>query len=76
MAGAPTGITTEGDLDNAIGAANNAAADSGTYVINLGADISLATALQQIDLAAGVTLDIEGNGFAIDGQDGQRGLYV
>jgi Bacterial Ig-like domain len=71
-------VTTEAQLNLAIIAAD--AATSGTVTIGLGADISLGTALEAINLKSGVTLDIEGNGYALDGgsQHGgsQRGLFI
>ncbi len=56
----------------------NAETASGTYVINLGtnATIALTQALTEISLHSGVTLDIEGNGATINGESNQRGLFV
>jgi hypothetical protein len=72
-------------LNAAISAADNAAAGSGAYAIELaaGADIALTSALKLISLASGVTLDIVGAGATIDGENettkasfDQRGLFV
>jgi hypothetical protein len=69
-------ISTEAQLNATILAADNAAAGSGVVSADLGANISLTTALKAINLRAGVTLDIEGEGYAIDGGGTQRGLFV
>jgi Hint domain len=70
-------ITNIADLDNVIAQANAETA-SGTYVINLGtnATIALTQALTEISLHSGVTLDIEGHGATINGESNQRGLFV
>jgi hypothetical protein len=70
------GITNERQLDAAIALANNDAAGSGTIMINLAGDISLGGALTAINLKSGNTLDIEGQGHAIDGGGSERGLFV
>jgi len=51
-------ITTEADLNAALAEAARATA-SGHYEIDLGADLSIATALSAINLQAGVTLEPE-----------------
>src|SRR5262249_18079029 len=67
-------ITTVADLDNVIAQANTKT--GGAFVIDLGADASIALtqALTEIDLHSGVTLDIEGNGATINGENAQQGL--
>ena len=79
-------ITTIADLNNVIEQADNPNATSGTtFEIDLGtnAPIALTSALDAINLAAGVTLDIEGDPtgaagvFAtLNGGGDQRGLFV
>ena len=74
-------VTTVAGLNAAIVAADDATVSvtSATlaFTIVLGSDISLgATELKAINLHAVVTLDIEGNGFALDGGGTQRGLFV
>ena len=70
-------VTTIAQLDNLIAQAN-AQTTSGTYEIDLGANASIALtqALTAISLHSGVTLDIEGNGATINGQNSQQGLFV
>jgi hypothetical protein len=46
------------------------------YVINITGNISLTSELLAINLPSGSTLDIEGNGFKLDGGGSQRGLFV
>src|SRR5271168_3440096 len=71
-------ITTVADLDNVIAQANTKT--SGAYVIELsdGANTSIALtqALTAISLHSGVTLDIEGNGATLNGENAQQGLFV
>jgi hypothetical protein len=67
-------VTTEDQLNNAIASAGSAG--SGAYEIDLGANISVTAALQAVSLSAGVTLDIVGSGFALDGGGAQQGLSV
>jgi Tetratricopeptide repeat len=69
-------MRTEAQLNAAITTANMAAAGWGTFTISLGANIALGSALTAINLRPGVSLDIEGNGYALDGGDTQRGLFV
>ena len=71
-------ITTVAQLDAAVTTANGEAANSGAYEIELGANASIALtqALTEINLHAGVTLDIEGNGATLDGENAQHGLFV
>ncbi len=80
-----TNVSNVTDLNTAIVNADKAAANSGVLEIDLqaGATIELATALEAINLQTGVTLDIVGNGAALDGanpnltvSDIQRGLFV
>lgn len=65
--------TTEDGLNAAITSAGGAG--SGAYEIDLGANISVTSALQAIGLSAGVTLDSVGSGFTLDG-DTRHGLSV
>src|SRR3954452_19714096 len=78
-------ITTIAQLNDVIGQANNAAANSGAYEIDLGLNvvIALTTGIYAINLKAGVTLDIKGHGATIDGKNeatqqsyNQRGFFV
>jgi glycosyltransferase involved in cell wall biosynthesis len=57
-----TVVTTYAELNAAITAANNAAPNSGTYEIDIGANI-YDPATPTINLPSGVTLDIVGNGY-------------
>ena len=65
-------VTTEAQLNAAITSATTGS--SGAYEIDLGANISMTPALQAISLSAGVTLDIVGSGFTLDGGGTQQGL--
>jgi hypothetical protein len=76
-------ITTVDELNDVLVQA--AGKSSGNYEIDLaaGANIELTTELKAINLQAGVTLDIKGNGATLDGKnettgvsDNQRGLFV
>src|ERR1700722_15910515 len=69
-------ITSIADLDNVIAQANSKG--SGSYEIDLGtnASIALTQALTAIKLQGTVTLDIEGNGATLNGEGGERGLFV
>ena len=69
-------VTTEAQLNDAIVQADKQAANSGAFEIDLGGNISLSTALEAINLQSGVTLDIVGKGFTLDGRGTQRGLFV
>jgi hypothetical protein len=79
-------VTTEAELNTAIETADNPNAASGTtFEIDLGAgaDIELSSALESINLASGVTLDIVGNGATLDGKNestgasyDERGFFV
>jgi hypothetical protein len=70
-------VTDETDLNTAIKAAAAAAANSGAYEIDIGQNITLTTALEAINLKTGVTLDIEGGNYALDGNHNtERGLFV
>ena len=71
-----TQVMSEADLNAAIAAADSAAANSGALEIDLGGNIALSSALNAINLKSGVTLDIEGGNFALDGGGAQRGLFV
>jgi len=63
-------------LSNEIRAADGVTAP-GTVTIALTQNITLGdTPLLAINVAAGVTLDIVGNGFALDGSGSERGLFV
>ncbi len=67
-------VSSESALNGAIAAID--AAGPGNYVIRLTADITLGSDLTAINLKSGVSLTIEGNGFAIDGQHSQHGFFV
>src|ERR1700722_104690 len=70
-------VTSAAGLNTEIVAADAAAANSGTYVISLGTNISLgSTALEAFNLPQGVTVDLIGNGFTLNGGGTQRGLFV
>jgi hypothetical protein len=56
--------------------ANVDAANAGAYQINFTASIGETVALEAINLKPGVTLTIDGAGFALDGANAQRGLFV
>ncbi len=75
-------VTTEADLNKLIEAVDGATV-AGTYTIDIAGPITLTTALDAINLHAGVTLDIQGtNGSGgaqnqtIDGGGDQRGLFI
>jgi hypothetical protein len=68
-------VTTEAELNAAIVQAAGETA-GGTYEIDLGNNITLTSALEAINVAAGVTVEIFGNGHTLDGGDSQRGLFV
>jgi hypothetical protein len=64
------------DLVNDINAANGETT-AGTYTIQVSGSIDLAGALPEVQLASGVTLDIQGeNGATLNGGGAQAGLYV
>lgn len=68
-------VSTLSQLDAALGAAN--ALTSGTMTIELAANIALnGGVLDAIELAAGATLDLIGNGDTLDGGNTQQGLFV
>ncbi len=69
-------VTNITQLNAAIVAADGEAAGSGAYQIVLGGNITLTTALEAIDLKSGVTLDIAGGNYALNGGGSQRGLFV
>ena len=71
-------ITTIDELNDVIAQANGLAANSGAYQIVLAssASIALTSELSLINLQAGVTLTIEGNGATLDGRGNQHGLVV
>ena len=78
-------VSTIADLNTAIQLADSEGASGTPYEIDLasGSDIELSAALDAINLKAGVTLDIVGNGATLDGENetnhqsyGQRGLFV
>ena len=50
--------------------------EGGNYEIDLAGNIALTSALEAVNLASGVALDIVGGGFAINGENDQRGLFV
>jgi hypothetical protein len=71
-----TTVSSIGSLDAAIVAADSVIT-AGTVTITLGANIALdGTALEAINLHAGVTLDIVGNGDTLNGGGTERGLFV
>ncbi len=68
-------VASIADLDSAIAAANSLA--SGAETIALAGDIAMdGTALTAIELAAGVSLTILGNGHTLDGGGTEQGLFV
>ncbi|PTT12698.1 hypothetical protein DBR10_00980, partial [Caulobacter sp. HMWF025] len=70
-------MATVNDLNAAIVNANAMPANSGVIHINLTSNIYLSNnALQAINLKPGVTLNIDGGNYVIDGQSKQRGLFV
>ncbi|MGP7985203.1 autotransporter-associated beta strand repeat-containing protein, partial [Rhodoblastus sp.] len=81
-------VTTLAELNNVIeqadaaGTGANGAPPAGSYEIDLAGNIALTGALEAIDLQPGVTLEINGEGFALDGANSQgvsydqRGLFV
>ena len=74
--GATIDVTTIAALDAAIEDIN-AVTLSGTFTISVDNNIALgSTPLQAIDLAPGVSLQIEGNSNELDGGGTQRGLFV
>lgn len=71
-----TSVSTIAQLDAAIADAN-AQTVAGSVTISLAGDIALgATALTQISLHSGVSLQILGNSHKLDGGGTQEGLYV
>jgi hypothetical protein len=69
-------VTDVAGLNAAIVAADGVTA-AGTVTITLGANISLGTTeLEAINLQPGVTLDIVGGGYTLDGGGTERGLFV
>jgi Arc/MetJ family transcription regulator len=69
-------VTDVAGLNAAIVAADGVTA-AGTVTITLGTNISLATTeLEAINLQPGVTLDIVGGGYTLDGGGTERGLFV
>ncbi|HZL00531.1 MAG TPA: hypothetical protein VFC47_11595, partial [Caulobacteraceae bacterium] len=69
-------VTTQAQLDAAITVADGEAANSGAYEIDLGGNIALTSELAAIALNSGVTLDIEGGNFTLDGGSQYRGLFI
>src|ERR1700744_5947751 len=69
-------VTTEAQLNAAIEAADKMAANGGALEIDLGGNITLNNALDVISLQSGVTLDIKGDGFALNGAGTYSGLFV
>jgi hypothetical protein len=59
-------VSSFGSLSAAVEAID-AESTPGTYTIDVTGNISLSGALPEISLASGVTLDIVGNGFTLDG---------
>jgi len=66
-------VTDEADLNADITTIDAAA--SGAYQLDLTGNILETTALEAINLHSGVTLTIDGGGFALDGASQQRGLF-
>jgi hypothetical protein len=70
-------VSDAASLNTAIAAADNAAANSGAIEIDITVPIFLGTtALDAINLASGVTLDIEGGNNTINGGGTEQGLFV
>ena len=69
-------VTTEAQLNTAILRADAAVAGSGGVTITLAADVAFDSELSAINLHAGVSLDIQGNGHVLDGGGAHRGLFV
>ncbi len=75
-------ITTLAELNNVIEQADAAgtgaagALPAGAYEIDLAGSIALTGALEALNLQSGVTLEINGAGFDINGESSQRGLFV
>lgn len=75
-------ITTLAELNSVIEQADAAATGAagalpaGAYEIDLAGNIALTGALEAIDLQPGVTLEINGEGYDINGENSQRGLFV
>lgn len=67
-------VVSEAELNAQIGLANHTGA--GAVTIDIATGFSLTSAPTAINLQPGVTLDIEGHGNAIYGNDSQRGLFV
>ena len=77
--GGTTTVGDEAELNTAIAAFNGEATTPCVFTIQLSADIDLTASTTRIDNATGgVELVIEGDGYALDGQDisGVRPLYV
>ena len=69
-------VSTAGQLNDAIEEAHSLGGGS-TAAITLTGNIALnGTKLEGIYLEAGVTLDINGGGYTLDGGGTQRGLFV
>jgi autotransporter-associated beta strand protein len=68
-------VSSFASLSTDIGIINGETAP-GTYTIDITGDISLTGALPDISLASGVTLDIAGNGFTLDGGGAEAGLFA
>jgi hypothetical protein len=69
-------VTTEAQLNAAIVRADDAVAGSGVITIDVGGDIGFSAELSAINLHAGVSLDIRGHGYTLDGGGAWRGLLV
>ena len=69
-------VSTEAQLNAAIVRADDAVAGSGVITIDVGGDIGFGGELSAINLRAGVSLDIRGHGYTLDGGGGWRGLLV
>ena len=69
-------ISTEAALNAAIRQADAMPANTGVVELDLGADVALASPLEAINLKSGVTLDFEGHGYSLDGENAERGLFV
>ena len=68
-------VSTETELNAAIATVNGAASGA-SYEIELTADITETTATAALDLSTGVTVNIEGGGYVLDGNNTFRGLTV
>jgi hypothetical protein len=69
-------VSSFADLNSAIEAADGRAAGSGAYTISLTGDITNTADLKALNLAAGVRLVIDGNGYTLSGANQYEGFFV